>query len=81
MDITTDFGSVILGSNPGRRTARKPLETKVSRGFPYTLCAYQDSNGTFAPLVQAKVRGSGGVLFLYRLATETKWRKKNPNKV
>ena len=31
MDITTDFGSVILGSNPGRRTTENKENTPINR--------------------------------------------------
>lgn len=37
MDITTDFGSVILGSSPGRRTAAKAPKDRVFWGFCYTI--------------------------------------------
>jgi hypothetical protein len=39
MDITTDFGSVILGSSPGRRTNGHPRKRKLSGVLPFVAPA------------------------------------------
>lgn len=65
-----------VGSIPTIST--NEINSPFRRVFSLVLDSWWESNGTFAPLVRAKVRGFGGSHFLYRHAIENDWRRRIP---